>query len=159
LATYGSELIAGGQFGAAGTVSADRIAAWDGEAWHALGDGVSGLAQGNRVRALAILDGDLVAGGAFTTAGGAPAHAVARWNGSEWQPLAGSLDGEIYSLAVYRGTLYAGGGLTADGGLTYMGLARWDGSSWLDAGLDGGALALAVDASGSELAAGGTFVR
>ena len=64
-------LVVGGEFTAAGTVEANRIAAFDPVtgAWSALGSGLSGLGPLSHppsVHALAVLpNGDLVAGGLF----------------------------------------------------------------------------------------------
>ena len=44
------------------------IARWDGSTWRALGSGTN-----SGVNALTVHNGELVAGGAFTTAGGVPA--------------------------------------------------------------------------------------
>src|SRR5512147_917370 len=53
-------LVVGGSFGVAGDTRANSIAAWDGERWHALGSGL-----GSTVFALAVYNGDLIAGGQF----------------------------------------------------------------------------------------------
>src|SRR5688572_27565773 len=58
-------LVVGGSFTIAGDVLAARIATWDGTSWSALGTGMSGT-----VSALTVYNGNLIAGGAFTTAGG-----------------------------------------------------------------------------------------
>ncbi|MEO6594015.1 MAG: hypothetical protein ABIP94_04610, partial [Planctomycetota bacterium] len=73
------DLIAGGVFTYIAGVPANRIARWDGSAWSPLGSGVSYLFPGGSVDALATLpNGDLVAGGNFTTAGGISANRIAR---------------------------------------------------------------------------------
>jgi hypothetical protein len=64
-------LAVGGGFGVAGPVAANNIAAFDQatSSWSALGTGMNG-----QVNALAVLpNGDLIAGGDFTTAGGVSA--------------------------------------------------------------------------------------
>ena len=73
-------LVLGGAFSIAGTVVANRIAAYDPatSVWSALGSGMNG-----EVWALTALpNGDLVAGGPFTSAGGVSAPGIARWNGT-----------------------------------------------------------------------------
>jgi hypothetical protein len=60
------------------------------------------------VSALAVYNGELIAGGAFTTAGGVAANRIARWNGSSWQGIAG-LDNTVLALHVHKGELVAGG--------------------------------------------------
>jgi WD40 repeat protein len=161
-------LYAGGEFTAAGAVAASRIARWDGAQWHPLGSGMAGgdypsvwdLAFGP--------DGSLYAGGNFTTAGGVAANFIARWDGSQWQPLGSGMAGGGYPyvrvLALGPdGSLYAGGSFQTAGGVTVNGIARWDGatSSWhpLGSGMGGdytNVYALAVGPDGS-LYAGGDF--
>src|SRR5207249_1889504 len=81
------DLIAGGSFVHAGSVSANYIARWNGSAWSALGSGMD-----FNVYALAVLpNGDLVTGGGFTHAGGVFARGVARWDGSGWTPMGSGL--------------------------------------------------------------------
>ncbi|MEI7987742.1 MAG: discoidin domain-containing protein [Chloroflexota bacterium] len=77
-------LIAGGKFTQAGSVSTNRIAKWNGGAqsgdWSAFGNGMD-----NKVNALAIdMDGSIYAGGSFATADGIPMNGIAKWNGSAW---------------------------------------------------------------------------
>ena len=65
--------------------SASSIARFNGAFWTPLGEGVGGYDP--RVRALTAFDDgrgkspSLVVGGEFTTAGGIPAHRIARWVG------------------------------------------------------------------------------
>ncbi|MEX2217682.1 MAG: hypothetical protein WD749_02890, partial [Phycisphaerales bacterium] len=105
------ELVAAGAFSTAGGTPARRIARWDGNAWSPLGTGV-GSVQFDAVFALAVLPGgDLIAGGAFSGAGGNPANNVARWNGSSWSALGSGLNGSVAALAVRPGgELVAAGG-------------------------------------------------
>jgi hypothetical protein len=83
-------LIVGGNFGSVAGVTAKGIAAWNGAAWLALGDGVGPL-PGSSIGALDTLyasavgpDGAmrsvLIASGLFGSAGGVPAEYVARWS-------------------------------------------------------------------------------
>lgn len=60
----GEVLVVGGEFTIAGAVRANRIAAWDGTNWQALGSGMN-----STVLALTVYYGDLIAGGRFDTAG------------------------------------------------------------------------------------------
>lgn len=90
----------------------------------------------------------LYAGGEFTTAGGAPANRVARWNGASWSPLGAGFNGRVEFLAscdVGAGPrLYAGGVFTKSGAANVRGVAMWNGTSWiqLGAGLNGSVFAL-----------------
>jgi hypothetical protein len=77
------------------------------------------------VYALAVLpNGDLVAGGDFTTAGGVAANSIARWNGSSWSALGSGTDGTVLSLAVLPSGDLAVGGYSA-GGNASGGFARY----------------------------------
>ena len=70
--------------------------------WSALQSDMNGY-----VRTLAVYNGELYAGGTFTTAGGVSANYITKWNGSAWSALgSGSgFDAGIDSLAVYNGEL------------------------------------------------------
>ena len=126
--------------------------------------GVSG-----QINALAVYDGgdgpELYVGGNFSSAGGAPATGVAKWNGSSWSGV-GVPGAFVNALVVFDdGTgpaLYAGGNFTEGGGEGNR-IARWDGSSWstLGSGLDEAVYALAVydDGGGPALYAGGDFLN
>lgn len=67
-------MVVGGAFDSAGGVSARNIARWNGTAWSALASGMN-----RSIYSLATLrDGDLAAGGAFTTVNGAVSANFAR---------------------------------------------------------------------------------
>jgi len=120
-------LIAGGEFTTAGGVAASRIARWDESEWHPMGAVMSGPPDivGFWVSALAIHDGNLIAGGRFSTAGGVTANNIARWNGSEWHPLVTGMNRRVQTLTVHDGYLIAGGDFTTAGGQTASFTARW----------------------------------
>jgi hypothetical protein len=126
-------LYAGGTFTTAGDVNANRIARWDGTTWSALDEGVSAEHTGSpEVWALAVDDqGNLYAGGDFTTAGGIEANYIARWDGTTWSALGRGMDEQVTDLAVDpQGNLYAAGWFKRAGDVEASGVARWDGSSW-----------------------------
>ena len=113
-------------------------------AFHAPGmsDAIEELVVDGQVLALAVdREGTVVyAGGNFTTAGGATANNIAKWDGttSSWSALGTGVDGIVYALAVDPdGNLYAGGGFTTAGGVAAKNVAKWDGttSSWSSPGL------------------------
>jgi len=170
----GPALYAGGQFSTAGGVAASQIARWNGSTWAPLGSGVS-----HWVYALTVFDDGtgggpaLYAGGNFTSAGGAPANRIAKWNGSTWSPLGSGVNARVLALTVFDDgsgsgpKLFAGGYLTAAGGLASNYIASWNGTTWkpvysdLGNSLNGSVLALTVfdDGSGGApaLYAGGEF--
>jgi len=168
----GPALYAGGNFTTAGGYRANRIARWDGASWSPLGSGmVSSPSSLVSVRALTVFDDGggpaLYAGGDFTSAGGAAAKNIARWNGSSWSPLGSGMNSSVYSLTVFDDgggpALHAGGWFTSAGGNPANRIARWDGASWsaLGSGMDQTVYALSSfdDGGGPALFAGGDFFR
>jgi hypothetical protein len=106
-------------------------------------------------------NGDLVAGGTFTTAGGVAANYVARWDGSAWSELGSGTSSTVLALTVLpNGDLVAGGVFSAAGGVPANCIARWNGTAWsaLGSGTTGSVEALAVLPNG-DLVAGGQFVN
>lgn len=144
---------------------------WDGEIGH---PGMNGS-----VLALEVFDDGsgngpaLYAGGSFTTAGGATANHVAKWDGSVWTPLGSGLSGVVQALVVFDDgsgpALYAGGNFTHAGSVEVNFIAKWDGTEWsaLDTGMSGSggsfqstsvnALKVFDDGTGPALYAGGSF--
>ena len=162
-------LVVGGGFTAVGTVPANNIAAYDPStgSWTALGSGLTSVITSEprtEISALATLpNGDLVAAGRFTSAGGAPANHIARWDGTTWSPLGSGLSGGatgvyVNALAVLpNGDLVAGGNFTAAGGLPAMGVARWNGVAWSSmVGLNAVINDMIVRANGDLVVAGNT---
>lgn len=169
----GPQLYVAGSFTTAGGSGANRIARWNGTTWSALGSGVNGSA----VTAMCVHDDgdgpDLYIGGNFTTANGVSCYKIARYDGTNFSPLAGGIGLPspaapiVYALASFDDgsgqALYAGGAFsTADGAnIPADRIARWDGSAWsaLASGFDGQVNALLVhnDGSGPALYAGGEF--
>jgi len=173
LSGSGPALYAGGTFTAtaAGDVSANRVAKWDGLSWAPLGLGVN-----NTVRVLTDFDDGsgsgpvLYAGGFFSSAGGLSASRIAKWDGVSWSRLGSGLSGSsVGALAVFDDgsgvgpALYAGGLFFAAAGESVSNIAKWDGVSWsaLGTGVNESIFDLTIfdDGSGSgpALYAGGTF--
>ena len=134
---------------------APRLAAQCNTQWLPLGTGLN-----NNVYALTVLpNGDVVAGGAFTTAGGSAANYVARWDGTAWSPLGTGMNNHVLALtALPNGDVVAGGIFTAAGGVAANYIARWDGTAWspLGAGTKYRVFALTTLANG-DVIAGGSF--
>jgi hypothetical protein len=163
----GGDLVAGGYFNTAGGVATSAIARWNGSTWSGLGSGMGDPLLVPWVFALTVLpDGDLVAGGIFTTAGGVAANYIARWNGSAWSALGSGMGGpdtdNVYVAALTvlpGGDLIAGGTFTTAGGVIANHIARWNGSAWsaLGSGVNDFVDALAALPDG-DLVAGGNFL-
>jgi hypothetical protein len=146
-------LFVGGYFTVAGQVLADNIARWTGTAFKELGAGVDG-----RVRALAVYNGELIAGGDFYRAGGVACSYVARWSAaSGWQPMGAGMDDSVNALGIHHGQLIAGGFFLSAGGVPACSIASWAGSSWrgLASDMDNGVHTLTTYRN--ELIAGGEF--
>jgi len=131
------------------------VVRWDGAAWQA----VTGPLFTADVFALAVYDGQLVAGGAFTAvidpAGGVTAaNRLAVWDGGGWSALGAGADGTVYGLTVWNGTLIAGGVFAVPANI----VAAWDGNGWfgLGTGLTGSAV-VALAPWGPRLIVGGDF--
>src|SRR5207244_8699931 len=80
LAVSGSDVYAGGIFLAAGGLTANSIAKWDGNNWSTLGSGVGTGFYDGTVWALAVNGSNLYVGGDFYTAGGLVVRGIAKWN-------------------------------------------------------------------------------
>ncbi|MFT3686115.1 MAG: GC-type dockerin domain-anchored protein [Phycisphaerales bacterium] len=156
--------LADGRVAAAGSISGGTAAnrlrgvhVWNGTAWSQLG-GDFGPA-GSEIDSLAQLpNGDIVAGGRFSTAGGVQVNSIARWNGTAWSPLASGFSGaNVYALAVLpNGDLVAGGSFFSSGSTQVSRIARWNGTAWtaMGQGLDSEVRALLVRANGDLIASG-----
>ncbi|MBX9736269.1 MAG: hypothetical protein K2X32_05030 [Phycisphaerales bacterium] len=153
------DLIAGGSFGTAGGVTALRVARWNGSAWFPLGEGIRGDSSGLQVLSLAVLpNGDLAAGGIFSTAYGSSQNHIARWNGSSWSAFGSGMTSNVAAMAVLpNGDLVAGGQFLAAGGVNANYIARWNGTAWsaFGSGMSSEVRSLAILPSGDLLAAGG----
>ncbi|HEX2838020.1 MAG TPA: hypothetical protein VHN77_07835, partial [Phycisphaerales bacterium] len=125
----GLKIVIGGEFAIAGSVLANKVAAFDpatGE-WSAFGSGIGGSTSNleNRVIALcAMPDGRLVAAGKFYSAGSQSAASIAVWNGDEWSALGSGINNTVTCVAAMpNGDIIAGGYFTAAGGIPALNIA------------------------------------
>jgi len=120
--------------------------------WKPLGSGMN-----RAVEALTVYNGELIAGGGFTTASGIPCSYIARWDGTYWRPLGSGMNGRVWALTVYDGELIAGGEFTTAGGVACNYVGQWNGTQWraLGSGLDASTRALAI--YNGQLIVGGWF--
>jgi len=106
-------LYAGGTFYAAGGITVNRIAKWDGTTWSALGGGVTGGLTGYVYGLGTAPDGTLYVAGDFTYASGnSLSDRVALWNGYRWLPIDIDLPGSAYMgpiISPSNGIVYLGG--------------------------------------------------
>ncbi len=164
LQVYNGELIVGGRFTTAEATPANRMARWNGTTatWATLGVG-PGNGTNNDVYALDVYNTQLVAGGAFGSAGGLTASRIATWNGTSWAALGMGITGmgsTVRTLGVYSGELIAGGDFVTAGGGSANDIAKWNpasGGTWsaLGSGMNNTVRALSVYSG--ELIAGGQF--
>lgn len=167
----GPALFAAGPFTSIGGVPVNRVAKLTGQAWSPLGSGVN-----NWVRALSVFDDGagggpaLYACGEFTSAGGASANRIARWDGQSWSALGtGVSSSHAFALSVFDdglgggASLFVGGSFTTAGSATANNVAEWNAQGWITRGdaLNGEVRVLAEldlgGASGTQLYAGGDF--
>jgi hypothetical protein len=133
IAVNGSTVYAGGQFTKAGGTAANNVAAWNGSAWAALGNGITGDSSYNTMVNALVVDGaDVLAGGEFTFAGGQAAAHFARWNGTAWQAVGQleSYDNVKALLAIPGGGYYVGGDFNTLDGVLVENIALGVGGSW-----------------------------
>ncbi len=121
-------------------------------------------------RALTLFQGDLIAGGYFSVAGGQSVQMVARWDGERWYPLRGGVDhfpcpgldchAAVNALAADDSNLYVGGWFpSVDDGVPARYVARWDGARWHALGLGVDSLVTALVLYNGDLIAGGSFTH
>ena len=141
LVHYGEqqELIACGAFNQVDWNTANRIARWDGAAWHELGGGLNGPAY-----CMAVIFGDLYVGGDFEEAGGVPVSGIARWDGAQWHAVGAgtglTATKKVQAIELHEGEIVIGGNFTDIDGTPAAHLAVFRGGAWqeLGGGLAGG---------------------
>ncbi|MCC6355739.1 MAG: choice-of-anchor D domain-containing protein [Verrucomicrobiae bacterium] len=140
----------GGQFttvadSSSPSISARRIALWNGSSWSRLGTPTQNGADGQVLAIAALSTSAVYVGGFFTTVADAStnsisANRVALWNGSSWSrlgtPTQNGAGGTINAIAALSSNaVYVGGNFTnvADASSSFTlanRLALWNGSSW-----------------------------
>ena len=157
------DIVVAGAFLSAGGVPANNIARWNGTNWAPLGGGSGGY-LGGTVSALAVLpNGDLVAGGYFTVAGGQPANRIARWDGNTWNAYgsgvwAQSFPGVSSLQVLSNGDLIVGGYFNTIDGVPANCIARLHNGTWsaVGGGVDNLVDAV-VEMPSGDLIIGGAF--
>jgi trimeric autotransporter adhesin len=156
-------LYAGGSFDSIGGIAARHIARWDGQAWHAVGEGI-----GRPVSALAWDGSAIVAAGNDPFAPPLKTGYVLRWDKGGWSALPGdtsatAFNGPVHSLEMMDGAIWAAGEFAVIAGKNAWRVAAWNGSEWKQVGrpLEGGAGLHAVYtlgvSPGGQAYAGGWF--
>jgi len=122
--------------------------------WSPVGAGMNGPVNDITTDAAS----NVLAGGQFTTAGGAPASNIAEWTGSSWSGLSVGMNGPVYAVTVSPGgQRYVGGSFAAGGVTPVSNIAQWNGISFqpLTQGVNNSVWAMA--ASQTAFYAGGDF--
>lgn len=175
LGSFAGDLYAAGYFDLAGGVPGTaKIARWRNGAWESIGAQLELFS--NQLWDLTTFDdgsGDaLYITGNFQNIGGSGASYVAKYDGSTFSPLGGSIGGNVplilfTSAAFDDGTgpaLYVGGRFTEVGGVPASRIAKWDGKQWsaLGSGIAGAGSTVSImtmaifdDGSGPALYVGG----
>lgn len=134
IAVDGDDVYIGGYFSRVGNISTANVARWDGQSWHAVGNGMT---QQSYVEGLAIYRGDLYAIGSFS-AGAIRAIDVARLDGSTWRSMGVTSTIIATALHVHDDELLVGGLRIGVSDSVFGCLLSWNGVQWrsLDANLD-----------------------
>jgi len=149
----GDGLYAGGLFSEIGGVG-PNVVRYDGDAWTALGSGVS-----STVYTVAVDGGAVAAAGSFGSAGARIAHSVSIFEDDVWRALGQGVEGRVLVVQPADGGYYVGGEFTVVGGTPALNIAFWDGASWspVGSGVDG--IVHAMVQVGGRLYVGGDFDR
>jgi len=135
------DLYVGGYFNSAGGVPGTaKLAKWNNVSWASIGaqldqfdDSVWALKSYNDGSGQA-----LYVGGNYQDIGGTTLDYIARWNGTSFTEVGGTIAGPVALIVLclesYNGELYAGGRFTSIDGVSALHLARWDGTQWHDVG-------------------------
>lgn len=131
LCQYNGDIFAGGFFfGMQGAPNSEAIAKWNGISWQSVGD-ANGV-----VLSLAVYNNDLYAAGNFDSIGNIEAFNIARFDGTNWFPVADTTfkNTPISCATVYQGSLYVGGTFHNPSVGIHC-IARYNGSSWSSPGV------------------------
>jgi hypothetical protein len=132
-----------------------RVARWTGSGFADVGGGLGG-----GVNDATVWNNNLVAVGAFQTAGGNPALRVARYDGTSWHAMGDGFGSAVGSVGVWNGELYVGGNFSASGSTPIIRLAKWNGTSWEQVGPGlGGTLIQEIIPFQNDLYIFGTFTE
>jgi len=159
LSVYEGRLIVGG-FHQDQTDTLPTIASFDGVQWSSFGTGL----DPGFVTALTNFEGDLIAAVLLESSFEPTVSRVARWNGTSWQMMGGTLDGYVHCFTELQGSLVVGGSFDTADGVMVDGVAAWNGTAWapVGGGVGGGVnstgIVLALAADGATLFAGGDFL-
>ncbi|HEX5132600.1 MAG TPA: FlgD immunoglobulin-like domain containing protein [Candidatus Krumholzibacteria bacterium] len=158
-------LYAGGMFDQLGPWAASSVPRYGNIARYDFGSGIwlpLGDGMDRAVRGISIApNGDLYCVGEFTSAGGVKAQGVARWDGSAWHDVGGSLGPRARALAIAAtgDAVYVGGFFDSAGGKPISYIARWTGEEWEPLGSGVNNLVTTIRVEGNKIYVGGAFTE
>lgn len=125
---YQGELYMAGNIQSTFNPEYKEIISWDGEEFHGLNNGISGLSA--FTMDLEVFNNELYIAGLFWQNDGNPTNNIMKWNGSEYLPVGDiGANSRVDCLVSYGGYLYATGFFTEMDGILCR-IARWDGQVW-----------------------------
>lgn len=130
IGSYQGDLVVGASFGTFGAQPPNRLGRWNGAAWVAAPNALSG----DPISFVASNGADLYIGTQFNSI--APSlglfGAVARWNGAAWSIPGGQPinTGSLRGMRVISGTLYIAGQFSFIGTVQANNIAAWNGVAW-----------------------------
>ncbi|MFH1278285.1 MAG: T9SS type A sorting domain-containing protein [Candidatus Eisenbacteria bacterium] len=112
--SFGTDLVVGGKYSRMGEEDEESIAAWNGESWRHLGEGLTYRGYPAAVRSLVEFGGNLYACGSFDSSGSTTTIMTARWDGERWSGTGDFVRGDLDRsraeiLAAWRGEIVLGG--------------------------------------------------
>lgn len=136
LVKWHDTLITTGTIGFNGGLPGD-VAWFDGSEWHPLGTGITGGFSAGR--SLCVYQDDLYVGGSIYLSAGNAGHGIMRWDGTQYHPVGGSLQGSCgttncaagaIDMKVHDGLLFVSGAFSYAGYQPTTHIATWDGTQW-----------------------------
>lgn len=130
-----TNVFVGGNFLWVQNLIANGLGSWDGAAWSTIGRAGQLNGMSSTVRAFAGDGTNLYAGGIFTLAGQTNASMVARFDGTNWNPLGSGVavanSPVVNALAMgSNDDVFVGGSFTFAGNVSTINIAHWDGANW-----------------------------
>lgn len=155
-----------GSFTVVEDIKANNIAFWDGNEWHALGEGFGYRKAYQEPFGNQLLNDDryLYVAGSFNWAGDIDdINNVAVWDKDLeiWAPLGAGVDTVAYALAKTDSSILVGGTFSQAGGMKIPYLGSWDGEKWSIVGEKGAfnGPVYAVEVTDDRLYVGGDFTK
>ncbi len=100
------------------------VAKWNGQAWSMITGELDG-----EVYSLAVHEGQLLAGGDFTSIDAINFNGLARWNGTQWSAFPLWTGKDVIAMAVHGAELYLATQFLSVGHTEFP-LQQWNGSAW-----------------------------